>query len=229
MKTFARIALALGLVSLIASPTRGQHGTLSTNPQVRRELKVSNKQAKKLDILAQENWIKHQIELKKIFHPPEVEREGPNDEDGLLKAPEPPKSMAEYDEPVRKLRESSKADFRKGLAEILDPAQLKRLDQIELQQQVPEAFTTPQVQEALKLTEEQTSKIKGLIHDFDKMSADITTADPDNLHKGRDWIERLRAEEIKNVFAVLTDDQPQAWKEMTGKPFEFKVERRRPN
>ena len=62
---------------------------------------------------------------------------------------------------MQEMGQAMNAEVRKGLTDILKPEQVKRFEQIQLQQMgVLGAPAMPRVQEALNLTDDQKSKLR---------------------------------------------------------------------
>lgn len=117
---------------------------------------------------------------------------------------------------------------KKAVSGILDATQMKRFHQLELQQQGPVALTRKDVASEMKLSEEQTTKIREI---QTKMNEDLRAARP-----GGGGGQQLSAEERaqmqaktqeiqkaanEKIVALLTDAQKTQWKEMTGEEFKF--------
>lgn len=157
------------------------------------------------------------------------------------------------EEATRKFREDNKEDFdkisfrnqdtpqeerakiRRKLAEkftviakdLLKPEQLKRVKQIQLQQQGMQAYATEEVQKALKITDEQKEKIKTIGDDLRKDMQDLGTGG--NIQERFTRIRELTKEAGEKVQKILTDEQKKTWKEMTGEPFTMRFDQpRRP-
>jgi DNA-binding TFAR19-related protein (PDSD5 family) len=95
----------------------------------------------------------------------------------------------------------------KSLAEILEPAQLQRLNEIVLQRQGIWALSTPEVADQLALTSSQRSAIYNIQEDAFRWP-------PRHHHEeGPSPDERVRQ--------VLTPPQQTAWQQMLGKPTEL--------
>jgi hypothetical protein len=126
-------------------------------------------------------------------------------------------------------------EFRKKMSEaktraivaILKPAQRERLRQIEVQQLGIKAFTDPEVQTQLKLTEDQKKDMKAV---FAKLVKDIDAAltgvggDQKKYAAARKKVDALIREIQEKMVAKLTDEQKKTWKKMVGTPFELKTE-----
>jgi Spy/CpxP family protein refolding chaperone len=219
MRTFGKMVLAMGLVALATAPAMAQQGRggfgmfggggpmLLSNKGVQQELKVSDSQADKLDALAQELGQKQRSEFQKLQDVPQDERR----------------------EKMQELTRNMNAELHKELGNILKPEQTKRFTQIQLQQSGVNAFATPRVQEELKLTDEQKSKIRDISQDVNESTREAFQASQDDRAAAMQKIAGLRKQGMEKTLAVLTDEQKSTWKDMTGEPFEVKFEQRRPN
>jgi len=138
-------------------------------------------------------------------------------------------SQEERREKSGELMKSISADTKKALADVLKPDQMKRLHQIELQARGGEAFAEPDVQKTLKLSDEQKEKLKTISEDSRKEMREARQGARDNPGDAATKIAAVRKASNEKAMGVLTDDQKKEWKEMTGAPFEVKLERRRRN
>lgn len=207
-----KIALVLGLALLTtrSAPAQGFRGgsffvVLLQNAGVRKELKLTDEQAEKAKQLAQKVLDKYR------------NKNAENDKD--------------QEEATKKIREIDKIiaeETIKELAGVLQPEQIKRLDQIALQQRGIQAFQEVRVEKALKLTAEQKNKIKTLNADATKEMRELFQSVNGDFQEAMKKIHALRKANLDKAAAVLTDDQKKIWKEMTGAPFEAKFEPRRP-
>jgi hypothetical protein len=118
----------------------GSGAMLVANKGVQQELKVDEAQAENLDALAQELGDKQRAEFQKLQDVSQDERR----------------------EKMQEIGQAMNADLRKGLDKVLKPEQVKRFEQIQLQQAGLAAFATPRVQGELKLTDDQKSKLDAL-------------------------------------------------------------------
>jgi hypothetical protein len=137
--------------------------------------------------------------------------------------------VKKYDEKVKALQalpveESKKqyAEFREavlkeglGIAEArLKPEQWKRFKQIQLQRRKHEAFTQPDVQKALMLTDQQKQDIREVLDERDRKWKSLKAF----TFKDR---ERLAEEALQAILAKLSPEQLKAWAELTGPPFKL--------
>jgi tRNA A-37 threonylcarbamoyl transferase component Bud32 len=111
-----------------------------------------------------------------------------------------------------------------GLAAILNPPQMERYKQLDLQSWGLYAFFFPDVQKTLRLNQEQKDKIKTSADGFERECHD--------RFLGSFWNRDVRArrearcKELMDRVAseVLDGEQKKLWKEMTGEPFTGKYD-----
>jgi len=221
MRTFSKMILASGLVVLMVAPAMAQRpgrgfggfggggsgAMLVANKGVQQELKVDEAQAEKLDALAQELGDKQRAEFQKLQDVSQDERR----------------------EKMQEIGQAMNADLRKGLDKVLKPEQVKRFEQIQLQQSGINAFAMPRVQEDLKLTDEQKSKFREISEEQSQAIRGAFSGARDDREGAMRKVADARKQANEKAQAVLTDDQKKTWKEMTGEPFEVRFEFRRPN
>jgi len=219
--------LALGLIGLqaglaLAQPSGGARlarptywgNTLLQNKSVQEELKLTADQIDKIREISHSVYEKHREELDAL----EEKLGGEKDR--------------KKREPVNQMRLRINEEARKGEEEILNPQQKKRLKEITLQQRGTGAFSEEEVQNALNLTADQKDKIKTIENDFHKQWREILP--PDAFRNRAELPERfkkmdaLRKESLDKVLAILRDDQKKKYNEMSGAPFELKIERAAP-
>ena len=229
MRTVCRMALTIGLAVAVAGfaaaqPPRGQgrggfgggfggYGSLIRNEAVHKELKLDKEQADKASEAAQKVREKHADEFTKLRDLEQEERRTKS----------------------RELNVKVNEETIKAIGEVLKPEQMARLKQIELQQADFAAYTRSDVQSALKLSAEQTEKVKTIT---DAANTQIREALGTGGQGGRprgqggagrgsnEKVVAIRKETNEKLVALLTDDQKKTWKELTGAPFE--VPRTRP-
>jgi tRNA A-37 threonylcarbamoyl transferase component Bud32 len=111
----------------------------------------------------------------------------------------------------------------KALVDVLEPEQMKRYKQIELQHRGIDAFPDPDIQKALKLTDGQKKKMETVVDDFHQEWREIVSGGEFRrnfraaMHK-RQARSRELLEQV--VSDLLVDEQKKRWKEMTGEPFD---------
>ncbi len=180
---------------------------LLTNKSVQQELKVDDTQAEKLNSFAQGLREKQGEQFQKLQDLSQEERRAK----------------------MQELGQAMSAEIRKGLTDILKPEQVKRYDQIVLQQMgVLGAPAMPRVQEALNLTDDQKSKLRAIMEEQSEARRELFQGgggggggpSPEAMAK----MTELRKKGNDKAMAILTDSQKSSWKELTGEPFEVKLE-----
>jgi len=221
MKTCGTMVLAFVVAALMAVPAWAQQGrgggrfggggggaALLSNKGVQKELKVTDEQAEKLNAFARETTERQRGEFQKFADLSQEERR----------------------EKMQELARTRAAELMKGVGEILKPEQVKRFQEIQLQQAGTTAFAMPRVQEGLKLTEDQKSKIREIGEESMQAMRDaFQGGGQGDREAGRKKMAELRKQSTEKVLGVLTDDQKKKWKEMTGEPFEVTFEPRPQN
>ena len=119
------------------------------------------------------------------------------------------------DEERQKLRDEMvkrTAEQDKKIGEVLDAKQAARLKQIRLQVSGAMAFMNEDVAKELKITEEQTGKMR------DAMQALRDSAQGGG---GAGGFAAMREKMNAKVMEILTDDQKAEYKKMLGEPFDI--------
>jgi hypothetical protein len=117
-----------------------------------------------------------------------------------------------------------RANEQKQLQAILNTDQLKRYHQLQLQQQGLPALRDTTLQGELKLTEEQKTKVDGILREQSEAMRELRGSGGrgrGNRGGPSPEIQELRKKTEQKLEAVLTDDQKKQWKEMLGAPFTF--------
>jgi len=217
MQAFRKLVLTLGAVALMAAPAFAQGrggggmfgggpGALLSNKGVQKELKLDDEQVKKVETLSTELREKMTGLREKLQDVPQEER----------------------GEKMRELMKPINDDMKKSLAGILKPEQVKRLDQIQLQQQGVNAFADPETAKKLNLTDEQKDKLKGIVEDHRSQQRELFQGFQNDREGTMKKIQDLNKETMGKVTGLLTADQKATWKEMTGEPFTVQFQQRRP-
>jgi hypothetical protein len=220
MRLLSRVVLTLGVLALVVAVAPAQQqggrgrggfggiGALLDSKDVQKELNLTDDQVEKAKKVATEVREKHQDDFAKLRDVP----------------------MEERFQKMMALGKEVTDETLKGLGDTLKPEQTKRLKQLLLQQQVqspfgggPSVFLTPDVEEALKLTDKQKDDLKTMAEDFRK---DVREAfqgagqggDRQELAKK---MASMRKEAMDNALKVLDDKQKATWEELTGKPVDF--------
>ena len=124
-------------------------------------------------------------------------------------------------------------ELERQMTAVLQPAQLRRLRQIELQQQTrfagPMVFLQPELTEALQLTGEQKQELASLGSELQKKRNELFQGlrDLSPEERGRETAQRrgamqtLADEARQKAHALLSPDQQEKLKEVMGEPFDF--------
>lgn len=216
MRTFGKLALTLSAVVLMSLPAQAQQGRgfgggmgmgggmLLRNASVQKEIKATEDQVSKLNALAEDLQAKGRENFEKLRDLGDDERR---------------EKMQEY-------ARTTQAEINKGLAEILKPEQSKRFHQIQAQSAGIQAFSMPRVAEALKLTDEQKEKLRELNMSQFQAMGELREQFQNDREGAMKKMAEIRKEGMTKAVALLTDAQKDAWKTLTGDPFEVVFERR---
>jgi Spy/CpxP family protein refolding chaperone len=202
-----KMALVLGVVALMASPALAQPGrgrggfgfggaALVRVEKVQKDLKLDKD------------------EVKKVTDALDKAREDNRDEFAKLRDASPEERTAI----LKKINEAND----KALKGVLSEKQLARLKQIERQVAGISMFQQEDVQKALKLSDEQKTKVKEITDDLQKETQELFQGgfNQEALAK----MQTLRKDALANALKVLKDDQKKELKELTGEPLELKPE-----
>jgi Spy/CpxP family protein refolding chaperone len=187
---------------------------LLASEQVQKELKVTDDQKAKLKELAD----KQREEMRKQFG-------SMGDMQNLSRE----ERQARF-EKMQKEAEPRIAEALNKVGEILQPEQLKRLKQIQLQTEGSAALRRKEVAEALGLSADQQKKLEDLNAEASKKRealfqemrpAEGQRPDREKMQAAFEKGRKLREESDKEAMAVLTADQKAKLREMMGEPFEL--------
>lgn len=221
MRGILKLTMALGLAACLGAPAmaQGQGGrggfgmmggggglALLSNKGVQKELKLSDEQIDKAEKAATESMGKM--------------RERFQDLQGL-------DADARREKQQSLMREMA-AESKKVTDEILKPEQAKRFAEISLQVRGAQALSDPEVQSKLKLTDEQKNKLKDMASETQSRMQELRSGLQDDREGTMRKIQAYQKENATKTMALLTDDQKKTWKDMTGEPFEYTPEPRRP-
>jgi hypothetical protein len=215
-----KVFLALGVVALMCAPAiaqqpggRGRGGrggaaslaTLVVNKSVQEELKIDKDGATKVDDA-----------LKKV-----------NDDlkDDVAKMRDQNASQEERAAARKKVGEAQD----KALKGVLTDQQMTRLGQIRHQQQGLGIFTDEEAKKALKLTDDQNTKIKEISDKLTQDRRDLLgggggggrgrgAITPENQQK----LQAMTKDAMSSAQKTLNDDQKKVLDDMLGKPFDYK-------
>jgi hypothetical protein len=219
-----KVLLAVGIIALVATPALAQRGRggfgfgglnrfdqLVANKSVQDELKMDKDQVTKSDEAIKKL---RDGDLKDEFAKVTPGRRG-----GGGGTPPTPEERAAASKKVNEAVE-------KALKDVLKDDQMKRLGQIRFQQMGLALFTDEDAQKALKLTDEQKTKIKAINEDLAKERRELFPQGQKPADDAFTKLQSLTKEAEANAAKALTDDQKKTLKEMKGEAFEIKIERR---
>lgn len=121
-----------------------------------------------------------------------------------------------------KMKEAAEKTEKK-VEGILNPKQLERMEQIQLQVQGGVALSNPKVVKALALTDDQQAKIKTINDDARKAMADMRSGGGRPSAEDRDKMQKSIKETEKKLMDVLTADQKDKLETMKGPKFDISV------
>ena len=167
--------------------------------KVREELKLSDKQKEKL----LEKLPGYAQETMKVFE--KLQDAKPEEREKKMQAH----------------RQKSQDKLAAFLKETLKAKQLKRLQQLELQQQGRFALGRPEIAKALKITDEQRRQFMGVVQEMQKKIEPLIkeAQSGGNPQEIGPKIMKIRREQEGRIEAILSDAQKKQWKKMLGKPF----------
>jgi hypothetical protein len=109
-------------------------------------------------------------------------------------------------------------DYSKSAADVLNPHQMTRWRQLELQARGYGAFADSSVLSKLNLNDNQVQQLNALAQHYNqKLDAISRDSQPDRAEVARRY-QDLRKESIDRLGEILTPQQQRAWTEMTGQP-----------
>jgi Spy/CpxP family protein refolding chaperone len=216
MRAFFTATLALGLVGLLAGSAAaqgrggfgmgggGSYAMLLANESVQKELKLEDQQVEKCKEIGDKAREKMQ--------------EFRSQTEGLDQDQRRAKMM----ELMREFNESTV----KSASEFLKPEQLTRLKQISYQQRGVLAFSDPEVEKKLNITDSQKTDFKAIADEFRTESSTVFQENRDDREAMMKKMGELRKSTLAKAEAKLNDEQQKTWKELLGDPFEIKFQPR---
>jgi Spy/CpxP family protein refolding chaperone len=213
MRFFGRFVLTLSALALLISPAlaqgRGGNGGGAAGflmaPNVQKDLKLTDTQAKKISDTLREITERHQSDYAAL-------RDASADVRWTKTAT---------------LNETVGDEVKSALS--FSPEQSRRFDQIGLQAHGIYAFASRAVDEKVKLTDNQKSKIQEIVEASRASFAGAVNKDATEQERtdARNKRSEAHKENMNKVHAMLTDDQKSAWKELIGEPITIQYPARR--
>jgi len=134
------------------------------------------------------------------------------------------KKAEERDKELQSYRQKAHEKLTAFLQETLKDEQLKRLRQLELQQEGPFAlFARPDIGKELKITDEQRMQFMAVVQEMQTKIEPLIkeTQSGGNPQEIGPKIKKIKKEQESRIEAMLSDTQKKLWKEMRGKPFDL--------
>ena len=215
MRFFGKFVLIFGALALLVSPTwaqgRGGFGGGAAGflmaPNVQKDLNLTDAQVRKVPETLAEIRKSHEGDYSDL-------RDASADVRWVKMA---------------RLSETVSDEVKKALS--FSAEQSKRFDQISLQAHGLQAFANSTVDEKLKLTNDQKSKIREIVEATRSSLAGASNKDASEQERtdARSKRAATQKQNMTKVQSLLTDDQKKAWKELTGEPIEIQYPARRSN
>jgi hypothetical protein len=167
------------------------------DPAIRRELGVDEQQFRRLSEAHAEIFGRFQDRLSALDKLNEAQRA----------------------ERLRELSRTFNTDANRAAVDILQEQQRQRFNQLFLQQQGFSAFTDPQLQRDLSLSEQQLQQLRKFGDVFDRDMQGIVR-DPASADAARRY-DALMKSRMDQINSVMNAQQQQAFQRMMGQPFNF--------
>jgi len=178
----------------------GSYAGLLGNESVQKELKLEDQQIEKAKELGET--------AQKKFADFRSSSEGLSQEERMTKGQE--------------LNREINASTMKSAGEFLKPEQITRLKQISYQQRGVTAFSDPEVQKKLNITDSQKTDLHAIAEELRTEGQTIFQENRDDREAMMKKMGELRKQTLAKAEAKLNDEQQKTWKEMLGSPFEIK-------
>ena len=133
------------------------------------------------------------------------------------------KTGEEREKKLGEHRKNAREKLAKVLKETLTAEQLKRLGQIERQQEGAFALGQDELVKELKITDKQRQQLVAITQELQKKVQHLfeeaqSGGKPEEIQPK---VFKIRDEYAKKLEAVLTDEQKKKWTDMLGKPFDL--------
>lgn len=184
------------------SAASGSVEALLRHPDVQSELKLSTQQMEKVIEIARRIREKHQADFDKLRDPAVEQRR----------------------QPEANLTRTVAQETVEALRDVLDPGQVKRVEQIHLQQQGLRAFEDPKIGKALRLTDEQKNKLTIIAHEAAQEARKLfRPGAKSDFQQALKKFAEVRKAAIEKAIALLTDEQKKVWHGLIGEPFQVRT------
>lgn len=198
LKGTLALCLALGLSSIALGqgqprpPSKDSSllGPFLSNPDVQKELKMSDEQISKLKDAVSKVAEKYKADIANF------QRLSP--------------------EEMQKKTKAFTEENNKAIAGVLDAKQWKRFKQLQWQASRNLAILDPDLQKELKMSDEQKKKVDAIFSNFQKKMQDLQKSRETSPEK----YQTLYLDTDKKAGEVLTEEQQKSFKELKGPPFQ---------
>ena len=113
---------------------------------------------------------------------------------------------------------SLSAETSRALGAMLNTEQLARFRQIDIQQRGASALTDPPIAEALRLTAEQSEKLKPILDQSILKLREALSNTRGDRRASYEKVQAVRKETDEKAIALLNGNQKEAWKKLIGEP-----------
>lgn len=115
-------------------------------------------------------------------------------------------------------------DFGNASNGILEANQRERFRQLGVQYRGYHVFHDPMVLERLRLTNDQTTRIRHFEREYEQQLADTYKIRATDRTKFVTQLSDLRKDMFERINSVLTDEQRRIWKDMAGDVYTFRIQ-----
>jgi hypothetical protein len=134
-------------------------------------------------------------------------------------------ASAQFDDEFFQSQQQFFTDFDRELNSVFtDPQQRARFNQLAAQFRGFDALLDPGIRQRLNLSTEQVQQLAQFRRDWFQQMADIRRLPPTQREQAILQFNQLRAEMLRRIGLVLTDQQRQIWVDITGEPFQFEFD-----
>jgi hypothetical protein len=123
---------------------------------------------------------------------------------------------------AQELSRNMNADLMKAYGGIFNDQQMNRFRQLDLQNRGFTAFSDPNVQKQLNLTDKQLAGIQRFSQQYNQQLQDITKSAGTNRDDAVRRYDTFRKDMQQRLNDILTPEQRKAWSQMTGDPYNFR-------
>lgn len=209
MRTIGKLALAVGLAAVLSAPAQAQFGRRGggamagfgalMSPAGQKELNLSEDQVAKLRDVSENLRTTMGEKFQSLQDVPQEERR----------------------EKMQAIMSEVSEGLQKEVKGILNDDQMKRYQEISLQSMGIAAFEQEEVAKKLELTDDQKQQITTIQEDSRTQARSAFQNAQGDRQAAFQKIREIQDQAEQKVHALLTDQQKETWKGMTGKEFHF--------